>query len=264
MRGVAHELPAAAAAKLTELQLSRDAALDAQRSAAMRANNLPADAGHLRAKLEAERDRHGSHHRTLSMLYSAVAQWHVQLRLAAGTILASAPPIDIKPEPGQTAAEAVAAIRAEIAAIKQQIAQVRAAPLRTESMMESVAIYLDGLMRQARPRIGFDASGRAKISFVEDMVVDKSSVLGLLAWVLGPEELASAFARDIEQEEEPANAVTPVERATKLRELGEALLELERKEAALLDDSIPPRPDMDPRAFLSVVIASAPAPAQVA
>ena len=44
MRGVPVELPPAAAARLSELQLQRDAALDAANAAAARLNNLPRDA----------------------------------------------------------------------------------------------------------------------------------------------------------------------------------------------------------------------------
>jgi hypothetical protein len=261
MRGIVHELPEAAAARLTELQMRRDAVLDAQRSAASRANNLPADASHLRAKLEAERDRHAAQHRQLSMVCSAIAQWHVQLRLPPGSVLELAPPLDIAPKPGETIAEAIGTIRAEIAAVKRQIAEVRAAPLRLESKMEAVTHYLDGLMRQARPRVGFDVKGNAKISFTEDLVIDKSSVLGLLAWIMGPEELATVFAGDFEQEDAP-DALSPAERAEQLGELAEQLLELERRECALMtgDESI--RSDTDPRAYLNVQIVQAPAPAQ--
>ena len=56
MRGVPPvALPEHARAKLSELTLARDQALDAMRSAQARANNLPGDAGHLRERLAQER-----------------------------------------------------------------------------------------------------------------------------------------------------------------------------------------------------------------
>jgi hypothetical protein len=57
MRGVTVPLPAAAAAKLAEIQLARDSALDGMRGAQGRLNSLPPDADRLRERLAAQRDR---------------------------------------------------------------------------------------------------------------------------------------------------------------------------------------------------------------
>jgi hypothetical protein len=254
-------LPDKAKAKLDELVLAKDLALDASRTTNARLQSLPADAdARMIAKLTAERDKATERHRQLAMVTSRIHQWWTELRLAPGSELQLQPPSRSELKPGETNAEAVAKVRIEIAGLRSEIAQVRAAPMKTVSMMESVALYLDGLVRQARPRIGFDVRGNARVSFVEDMVVDKTSVLGLLAWVLGPEELAQAFARDIEQDEEPENAVTPLEREEKLAELAERLLRLERHEIALMgdDQSILPRSDTNPLAYLGLRIALAP------
>jgi hypothetical protein len=265
-------LPDKARAKLDGLTLARDLALDSSRTTNARLQALPQDADpRMRERLTVERDRSAERHRTLQMLVSRINQWHFELRLPPTHRLECQPPYNhVQLAAGQTLAEAIQGVRDQIADVKRQIAEVRAAPLRLESKMESVALYIDGLMRQARPRVGFDLQGRVRVTFTEDLMVDKSSVLALLAWAIGPQELAQAFARDLEQEgDEPENAISPVERKERLDELGEALLRLERRESAWLecDESIVPRSDTDPRAFLHVRVAQAPAaeePAQVA
>jgi hypothetical protein len=229
---------------------------------------LPADTDpRLRERLQNERDKAAERHRQLAMVVSKCNQWHMELRLPLGASLECQPPVNIKLQPGQTAAEAIASVRGEISALRSQIAQVSAAPLKRSSQEEAIAAYLERLTQHSKPRVGFDVRGNAKVSFVEDMVVDKTSVLGLLAWVLGPEQIAAAFARELcdAQEDEPPNAVSPAEREEKLAELSASLLLLERREAALLCEAhdMLPRSDMDPRAYLGVRIAPPPA-AQVA
>jgi hypothetical protein len=265
MRGVVVELPAAAKHRLDELVLMRDAALDASRSAASRANNLPADASALRERLRSERDKAAERHRQLAMLTSKINQWHVELRLPPGTSLELQPPLNIAPKAGETAAQAIVQVRDEIAELKGQIAAVRSAPLKTVSQMEAIAIYLDRLVSRAKPRVGFDVKGNARVLWTEDLVASKDDLLGVLAFILGPEQIAAAFARDLcdASEDEREDAVTPIEREEKIAELAAALLRLERKERALLDldDGLLPRPDMDPRAYLGVRIAQAQAQA---
>jgi hypothetical protein len=261
MRGVTVELPAAAAARLSELQLQRDAALDSMRGAQGRANSLPADAAHqMRERLAAERDRHAERHRQLAMLVSRVNQWCVELRLPFGSELAPAPMLDIKLAPGETVAQAIGSVRAEIAALKQQMVAVRSAPLKRSSQQEAINAYLARLSQQARPKIGFDVRGNARVSWTEDLVTSKDDLLGLLAFMFGPEQLAAAFARELEQEPERADAVTPIERDKRIAELSASLLSLERREEALLDRAandgldVLRRPDADPRAVLNVAV----------
>jgi hypothetical protein len=259
-------LPDKAKAKLDELVLARDLALDASRTTNVRLQSLPADSDpRLRGKLESERDKAAERHRQLAMLTSRVHQWWHELRLGPAHRLECQPPYNhVQLQPGVTLAEAVGKVRDEIADVKRQIAEVRSAPLRLESKMEALSLYIDGLVRRAKPKVGFDVKGNARVLWTEDLVVSKDDLLGLLAFILGPEAVATAIANDIEQEgDEPANAVTPTQRAEKLAELAEALLKLERRECAWLscDDTLLPRADTDPLAYLHVRIAQA-APAQ--
>ena len=111
------------------------------------------------------------------------------------------------------------------------------------------------------PRIVFDVRGNAKMQWVEDMIVQKDDLVGTLALFLGPQEIAKVLAHQFEQEAERSDAVTPTEREQKIAELSASLLSLERREAAMLEqngiDNILPRPEMDPRAFLGVIVAKA-------
>jgi len=79
-------------------------------------------------------------------------------------------------------------------------------PRFAEPRCESKANYRLSATRlalRARPKIGFDARGNARVMWAEDMVAGKDDVLGLLAFALGPEQLLAAFSRDLELEPEP-------------------------------------------------------------
>jgi hypothetical protein len=76
--------------------------------------------------------------------------------------------------------------------------------------------------------------GNARLAWTEDLVVSKDDLLGLLAFVLGPEQLSAAFTRELELEPERADAVTPLERDKRLAELAASLLSLERREEELI------------------------------
>jgi hypothetical protein len=82
------------------------------------------------------------------------------------------------------------------------------------------------------------------------------SVVGLLALCL-PQELTSAL--DFDPGPDAAGALSPLERALKLGELANSLLQLERREAQLIlgADSVLPRPEMNPMAYLGVEVVAA-------
>jgi hypothetical protein len=215
----------------------------------------------LRVELGAERDKHGARHRQFSMLLSRINQWIMEVKLPPGTTLQSAPAVDIKLKNGQMPSEAISDVRGKIAELHQQMAAVRSAPMRQSSKREAVIAYVAGLALLAKPRIVFDVHGRAKMQWTEDMICQKHDLVGTLALILGPQKIAEALADQFEQEAERSDAITPAEREQKLAELSASLLRLERYEAALLEkngiDNILPRPEMDPRAFLQVIVAKA-------
>jgi hypothetical protein len=85
-------------------------------------------------------------------------------------------------------------------------------------------------LAQARPKIVFDVRGNASVHWVDDIVTGKDDLLSVLAWALGPQQLAAAFARQLEQEPERADALSPTERERRISELSATLLSLERRE----------------------------------
>jgi hypothetical protein len=106
------------------------------------------------------------------------------------------------------------------------------------------------------------------VRWFEDMAT-MDAVLGLLAFVVGSEQVTAAFTRELEEEPEAPGALSPLEREKRINELAIRLLELERYEEALIlraaDEGIElaRRGDASPVAVLGVVIAQAQA-AQVA
>jgi|SRR5262245_59034806 len=128
------------------------------------------------------------------------------------------------------------------------------------SQLEAVRAYLARLARGAQPRIVFDARGNATVAWVEDMAT-MDGVLGLLALVVGSEQVAAALARDLAPEQ--GNAVSPLEREKRINELSVSLLALERQEEQLImraaDEGVEllRRPDASPPCVLGVVIAAA-------
>ena len=56
-------------------------------------------------------------------------------------------------------------------------------------------------LAQARPKIVFDVRGNASVHWVDDIVTGKDDLLSVLAWALGPQQLAAAFARQLEEQD---------------------------------------------------------------
>jgi hypothetical protein len=231
MRGVTVELPDTARNKLNELILARDAALDASRSGISRLNQLPPDVDQgLRQRLASENARHAEKHRVLAMLVSRINQFLMEAR---GVVLEPAPPPDIRLKAGESVSAALTAVRQQIADVRQEIAATRAMPMRRASQLEAVRAYLAGLAQRAQPKIGFDAKGGARVTWVEDMA-SKDDIVGLLALVLGPQQLAAAFSRELDEQPEPADAVSPLEREKRLAELTQRLFGFEQCEEGLI------------------------------
>src|SRR6516164_9118621 len=175
--------------------------------------------------------------------------------LRGNVALEVAPAVEIKLKASETVVAALAAAREQIAGVQRELVQVRKAPLCRSSQEEAIRAHLSRLVQ--RPKIGFDARGGALLTWTEDMAT-MDGVLGLLAFVLGPEQVSAAFSRDLEPES-PA-AVTPLERET---ELSVSLLALERTEEALIlraageGIELARRSDASPVAVLGVVVVNA-------
>ena len=231
MRGVTIKLPEVACSKLEALEFACDAALEGARTAANKLAGLPRDAdASLRERWNVERDKQSRRQSDLNRLLSAVRQWLFEQRRPVAVV----PPIDFELKPNEKLADVLAATRDEICAVRQRLAQVRSAPLRKSSQQDAVAAYLTRLGQGARPKIVFDVKGNASVRWADDVITGKDDILSLLAFALGPEQLATAFTRLLEQEPERADALSPQEREKKLGELRDALMRCEQIEEQLI------------------------------
>jgi hypothetical protein len=265
-RGIQVEVPQHAQDRLDELTVLRDAALDAAKATQSRINALTEETeGAMRQRLAADLNKHTRCQNDFHRLLSACNQFLVQLRLGPGQYLAPVTIAGTPPE-GQSAADAVTHIRGLIAALNRRIHEIKRAPVKHGSQREALISHLAYLAQRVRPRLNVDRNGRAHVVWAEDLLADKNDLLGLFALICPGETLAMF---QIDEKPEPADALTPDEREQKLSKLADELLELERKEVALLSlaEGMLPRPDCSPMAYLQVQIvegASSEAPNEAA
>jgi hypothetical protein len=256
MRGVTHALPAAAQAKLSDLQLARDAALDAAHSAQARLNSLPRDADQqMRDRLTAERDKHNHRHGQLAQLLNKVNQWVMENRMP----LAPAPAVNVSLEKGETLAAALTAVRSEIQAIHQHLAAVRAAPLPLADQQQLAEAYVARLVATAAPQQINCHGDKLTLRWRDDIITGKDDALALLCWV-APQQVHAALTRSIREQPVRADAMPAYERITRTIELETQLLALEHREEALVlraaGDGLEVlrRPDAAPAAVLGVTV----------
>jgi hypothetical protein len=262
-RGIQVEVPQHAQDRLDELTVLRDAALDAAKSTQSRINLLTEEtAGQMRQRLAADLNKHTRCQNDFMRLLSACNQWLIQLRLGPGQYLAPVTIAGTPPE-GQTAADAISHIRGLIGALNHKMLVTKRAPVKHGSQREAIISHLAYLAQRVRPRLNVDRNGKAHIVWAEDLIADKNDLLGLFALICPGETLAMF---QIDEKPEPADALTPEEREARLSKLSDELLELERREVALLTlaEGMLPRPETNPMAYLQVQIVEAQAEAAVA
>jgi hypothetical protein len=157
---------------------------------------------------------------------------------------------------GQTAAEAIGKLRVEMLALAQDLAKVRHAPLPIADQVAAAEKYVAQRAAYSGPRIGVQRD-QLQLSWQDDVIGSKQDMLAVLCW-LAPTSVVTALKREIETQPSPSNAMPAADRIAKVQELEAQLLDLERREASLLDkaDNVLPRPDMSPMAFLGVEIAA--------
>jgi hypothetical protein len=250
-RGIQVDVPQHAQDRLDELTVLRDAALDAAKSTQSRINLLTDETeGAMRQRLAADLNKHTRCQNDFMRLLSACNQWLVQLRLAPGQYLA---PVTIggAPPDGKTAGEGVAHLRGLISALNRKIGEVKRAPVKHGSQREALISHLAYLAQRVKPKLNVDRNGRARVVWAEDLIADKNDLLGLFALIC-PGETLAMFQID----EKPEGPDALYEREERLSKLSDELLELERREVALLSltEGMLPRPETSPMAYLQVQI----------
>ena len=194
--GGAHErpapvaLPAGAAARLSELTLARDLALDSASAAVARLNRLPPDADQrMRDALAGERDKHQARHRVLAALSSKLNQWLMQLKLPAGATLEMAPAITVEPRNGEKLPDCIARLRSEIASTQQSLQRVRSAGLPLDAQHSLIVEAVAEKARRGRPSVHI-TNDAASISWSEG-----TSIVSLMAWLHPREMIDSVVGR---------------------------------------------------------------------
>lgn len=175
--------------------------------------------------------------------------------------------VDVAPPP--PGRESLAVVRRKLAALDEQIEQIEGAPTPAGELLTLALASIDGMARAGEPRVsigtrygdplGLDGKLRlVSLSPVRDGVGLSALVpssVDFLAWAL-EDVLKDRAAKLIGNVSRPG-AIDTKTRETKLRDLAEQKLALERVEEVLIcvaetGGHVPRRPDADIRAVLGV------------
>jgi hypothetical protein len=258
-------LPPPAQLRLTQLSIERDNALAQASSLQNRINSCDGTTDALiLERLTSEQQKARERNNTLHRLLSSTQQWWVQLRLRPGEVLKTVM-VATKLEKGQTPAEAIGALRVQMLGLSQDLAKVRHAPLPITDQVAAAERYVAQRGAVNGPRINV-VRDQLQLQWPDDVIASKTDLIGMLCW-LAPTSVIAALKREIETQPASANALPAADRDRRVQELEARLLDLERRESALLDKAegaVLPRFDMDPRAYLQIEIVAREAQQQVA
>jgi hypothetical protein len=141
--------------------------------------------------------------------------------------------------------------------IAQELAKVRHAPLPIADQVAAAERYVAQRAAYSGPRIGV-VRDQLQLQWPDDVVGSKQDMIGVLSW-LAPASVIAALKREIEAQPSPVAPMAAADRIAKINSLEAQLLDLERREASLLDKAdgaVLVRPDMSPMAYLQVEIAA--------
>lgn len=209
----------------------------------------------LRSKLPQMQTQHNQ----WSALNTRIRQWLADLDAASA--LTDAKPPKVKLKPGQTASDAVAAVREEIAVLIAERLDVEQAGLPLDELKAQARKWVT--QRQMKGRLHIRAGHREgfEVAFETDGFAPKLDVLAFLT-LYDPDGTVKLIERELERMPKPKLALTPAERESRLSDLSYKLLDLERREERLIelaaDDLtfIPRRPHASPTAILGIVVTS--------
>jgi hypothetical protein len=209
--------------------------------------------GREQAALGRKRDRLNAQHANLNQI---VTRLQVHIEGAYGWPAAA--PVSVVRNENESAAQAVARIRDEIALLSSELARVKAAPPSRAEIETAVRSYVNKLAGEGKPAVLFGPGGEITISmpdisqFVPSGAAHVSpagSASRLLA-ALNGEALYSLLMASV-----PAglDGISADERARRVRELEIATLQAERFEEAVIESApefMPRRPEASPFAIL--------------
>lgn len=159
----------------------------------------------------------------------------------------------------ETRADAVARLRGELMALREEIHIAQHAPITAEAAKKIVRNQLDQIAEAGRPDVFRAIEGRRPLQFPQiqlrnDELVDAFSVI---VWTF-KSDIFNRIASEIDQNADDASALTDEERANKVKKLKLDALRLQRDEEAMIvaaaveGQIIIRRPDADPRAVFGL------------
>jgi hypothetical protein len=256
------KLPELARAKLRQLELARMGSEDSGRAAFARLSGLAGDTDpQLRAALANERDRHSKKAAELSRLSNALMQWLSELRPDVALELADPVSVELN---GKQPAEAIAAVRAEIEALRGKLNVIRKAPLPRDAQIDLIENFVARMMQRAAPKVSI-VNDQINVRFRGD-VATAEDVFALLC-LASPDAACRSLERALGPER--TDAMSKNDRLRAESEIDAALVRAERFEESAIEVAaasgveIMRRPDANPLCVLGVVIAKPPQ-AQVA
>jgi hypothetical protein len=163
-----------------------------------------------------------------------------------------APTVSAAPDKGETIADAIKRVREQIGELTAELYDLRAAPLTRTELRKRAAALVDELSERGRPvvmteRGEFDVRWRRTLSAVPGML--PTDVAAMFAWY-DPDTLVERLLGEIPD----AEGVSAAERERREPQLEAQILELERVEEALIEQTseVARRPDANPAAILGV------------
>ena len=177
-----------------------------------------------------------------------------------------APTIDAAPGRGETILAAVEKVRRQIEELRAEAQSAADAPISSDAAKKIALAQLDALARRGEPdadpviEAGKEICFPAKIYPGEHMPAHRRDEIDLLSFVIwaARDLIAEKIVAAIEEAANDDEALSDAERAKRIAEANEAILDLERREEALIclaaagGQRIERRPDADLRAVLGL------------
>ena len=262
-------LPPRVHLKLSALEDAEQAALtlststtrkiaELQHALALNPNGPHADATRLEIeRLEGLQKKYQDQHRQRADLNAKVRRFLAML--PADTELSDARPIKLKMKDGETHLDAVERIRREIAGLASERLQVEQAGLPPSELKKRVKEWIAERATRGRPTITA-THDKFEVNFLDPAAYSMHlDIPSALAW-LDPQRMEARLIEQIEAMPKPKLALTPSEKADKLRELKQSILILERQEERIIvsaeeaGQTIARRGTASPSAILGLVV----------
>lgn len=136
---------------------------------------------------------------------------------------------------GQTYVEAVAAVRHSIVAVKTERNRVQRCALPMDEKKQMATEWVNAAAARGKPHVATEHDRPFHLTFDHGTnFSSRQDIAAIIAWMFRDEMIAQLH-RDIEAGADGRIALTAADRATRMRELRDELLSLERREEALIE-----------------------------